>query len=450
VNRSSHLGAVLDRLRVDAVACHAAAVAAVEPGRRVRARLADAGGMLVLRCPHGNPVATHAGPVVLVGAGKASVAMARAAAAVVGPRLRAGCVLAPPGTTVRAIGPVTVAAAGHPVPDAAGEAATRHLLDVVRGAPRDTLVVALLSGGASAMLVAPASGCTLADKQALTAALLAAGAEIAALNCIRKHCSGVKGGGLARAAAGAAGVWALVLSDVVGDDLATIASGPTVADPTTFADATTHVQRHLSPAAIPPAIAAHLARGRAGAVSETVKPGDPVLARVRTVLVGGNRDAVAAAAEVAAARGYATTTLAEPLVGDAAAAARLMTERLRTLPRDRPVALVAGGETTVRVVPGGTGGRSQHLALAAVTALAGEPAVLLAAGTDGVDGPTDAAGACVDGETLVRAAAVGRDVPRALALTDSHPVLAATGDLLRTGPTGTNVADLVVTLRAAC
>jgi glycerate-2-kinase len=434
-------------LRADARACFDAAIAAVEPGRLVASRLSRTGDALELRDPRGRVVATHAGPVLLLGAGKAALAMARAAAAAVGERCRGGVVVVPHGGVGPCPGGVDVVSAAHPVPDAAGEAAAARLLATAAGADRATLVLAVVSGGASALLPAPAPGLSLGDVQAVTRALLASDADIGALNVVRKHCSRIAGGGLARAAAGAAGLWALLLSDVVGDDPATIASGPTVADPSTFADALAVLERHLAPGAVPAAVRGHLARGE----PETVKPGDPAFARTHTVVVGGNRDAVAAAAAAASARGYAPTALAEPLGGDAAAAGRSLAAMLRAAPRDRPVAFVAGGETTVRTQPGGRGGRCQQLALAASVALAGEDGmVLLAAGSDGVDGPTDAAGACVDGGTVERARAAGRDPARALATTDSHPLLDATGDLLRTGPTGTNVTDLVVALRAPC
>jgi glycerate-2-kinase len=244
-------------------------------------------------------------------------------------------------------------------------------------------------------------------------------------------------------------VVALVLSDVLGDDLATIGSGPTVADPSTFADALAVLDRHGVRAAAPAALVRHLEAGTRGQAAETLAPGDPLLARVTTEVIAGNETVVAAAARAATALGYATTVLA-PLAGDAAAAGRLVAARLAALPRDRPQALVAGAEPTVRVVPGGAGGRAQHLALAAALALAGEPAVLLAAGTDGVDGPTDAAGALVDGSLAERARRAGLDPAAALAATDSHPLLDALGALVRTGPTGTNVADVVVALRDAC
>lgn len=436
-------------LRSDAIACYAAAVAAVGPERLVAARLGVEPGAILLRTKEGMLEARHAGPVLVVGAGKAALAMARATLDVVGGAVAGSVVIVPHGNPGDGPPDLTVCAGAHPVPDGAGAGATARLLAAVAGAGADTLVIALLSGGASALLVAPAPGLTLTDKQAVTRGLLAAGADIAALNTVRKHCSRVKGGALARAASHAAGLWALVLSDVVGDDLATIASGPTVADPSTFADAAAVLDRYLAPDEAL-AVRRHVARGCAGAVPETVKAGDPALARVRTVIVGGNRDAAGAAATAAVERGYATTLLDEPLTGDAAVAGRLVAAQLLAAPRDRPVAIIAGGETTVRVSPEGQGGRAQHLALAASISLAGAPAVVLAAGTDGIDGPTDAAGACVDGGTVERARACGLDAAWALATTDAHPLLDATGDLLRTGPTGTNVADLVVALRDAC
>jgi glycerate 2-kinase len=436
-------------LRRDALACHGAALAAVEPGRLVGARLERVDGTLVLRGPAGVELASHAGPVVVGGAGKAALAMARAAATIAADACRGGLVIVPHGERGACPGGVEVASAAHPLPDAAGVAATARLLAMTLVADPRTLVLVVLSGGSSSLLVAPADGLALADKRIVAERLLASGADIAAINVVRKHCSRVKGGGLARAAARAAGLWALLLSDVVGDDPATIGSGPTVADPSTFRDAAAVLARHLGAADVPPAVRAHIERGCSGLVPETVKPRDPVLARTTTVVVGGNRDAVEAAARAAAARGYAARILPEPLEGDAAEAGVRLAAQLRAEPRARRVALVAGGETTVRVEPGGRGGRSQQLALAAAIALAGEPCVLLAAGTDGIDGPTDAAGACVDGGTVARARARGLDARAALAATDSHPVLDATGDLVRTGPTGTNVADLVVALRDA-
>jgi glycerate-2-kinase len=435
-----------EALCADAHACFAAGLAAVEPGALVRRALARDGDALVLRASDRTAIARHRGPVVVVGAGKAVIGMTRAAAALVGASLTAGVAIAPPGGDTRRIGPIDVRTGAHPVPDAASLAATSALLDLVGRAGADTLVLVLLSGGASALLVAPSAELTLDDKRAVTRALLDVGAEIGALNAVRKHCSRVKGGGLARVAAGAAGCWALVLSDVVGDDPATIASGPTVGDPTTFADAVRVLDRlGVTP---PAAVAARLGRGVAGAIPDTPKPGDPLFVHVRTRIVGGTADAVGAMAAEAARRGYAVTVRPEPLGGDAAEAGTALATVLLAHPGTGPAALVAGGEATVRPRPGGLGGRAQHLALAAARELDGARAVLLAAGTDGVDGPTDAAGACVDGGTAARARAAGLDVDAALAATDSHRLLARTGDLVVTGPTGTNVADVVVALRA--
>jgi glycerate-2-kinase len=437
-------------LRADARACHAAALAAVDPTRLVAARLERRDDGLVLRAADGTPLGRHGGPVLVVGAGKAARAMAEAAVAAAGPQSIGGAIVVPSGLGGGRVGRVEVGTGAHPVPDAGGVAATARVLAAVTAAGPDTVVVVVLSGGASALLVAPSPGLGLGDKQQVTARLLEAGADIAALNTVRKHCSRVKGGGLVRAARRAAAVWGLVLSDVVGDDPAVIASGPTVPDPTTFAAAAAVLAAHLPSGAVPAAVEAHIARGQAGAVPETPKPGDPAFDRARTCVVGGNGLAVAAAARAAAERGYVVEVIDRPITGDAAEAGRALAARLGAGARNCPIALVGGGETTVRVVAGGRGGRCQQLALAAALVLAGEPGVLLAAGTDGVDGPTAAAGACVDGGTVGRAAARGLDAACALAATDSHPLLAATGDLIVTGPTGTNVADVVVALRSAC
>jgi glycerate-2-kinase len=433
-------------LRAAARACFEAALAAVEPGRLVTAALGREGDRLALHV--GSQDAVHRGPVILVGAGKAARAMACAAATIVQPR--SGIVIVPHDQRGATPEGVQTLQGAHPVPDAAGEVATARLVALVETAAADTLVLVLLSGGGSSLLVSPASGILLADKQAMTAALLASGADIGALNTVRRHCSGVKGGGLLRAARHARAVWTLLLSDVVDDDPATIASGPTAADRTTYDDALCVLHRWLAPEAVPPRVRARLESGAAGALPETVKPGDPLLARTRLEVLADNRTAVAAAAEAARRAAFEPLVLPEPLVGDAAAAGRHVAARLMEGPSGRAVAVIAGGETTVRAVPGGRGGRSQHLALAAAVALDGHDGVVLAAGTDGTDGPTDAAGACVDGGTARRARASGFDVNAALAATDSHPVLAATGDLVRTGPSGTNVADLVVALRPAC
>lgn len=437
-------------LRADARACFDAALAAVDPRRVVARGLVATDQGLALRSVDGTILARHDGSVLLVSVGKAAVGMAHAVAVIAGAQVQQGVVLAPHGSVGSAPAGLVLRHGAHPTPDAAGAAATGEIFRMVGSARPRTLVLLALSGGASSLLVAPPAGVTLDDKRELARGLLAAGADIHAFNAVRKHCSRVKGGGLARAAAGSAGVWTLALSDVVGDDLATIGSGPAVADPTTFADAAGALERWLSPGEEHARIRAHLAAGRAGERAETVKPGDPVLARVHAVVVGGNHDACDAAARVAVDRGYAVRRLGEPMQGDAAVAGERIARVLLGEPHGRRVAVIAGGETSVRAVAGGTGGRSQHLALAAAPVLEGTSACLLAAGTDGFDGPTSAAGGCVDGASAARARAAGIDLDAALARTDSHRVLATLGDLVVTGPTGTNVADVVVALRDAC
>lgn len=374
--------------------------------------------------------------------------MADAAVRILGPALeRAVVVVAEAGPAPDEAPGLVCLRGSHPVPGPGSGAAAEVVLDLARGTRPDTLLLVLLSGGASALMAAPAEGLTLADKRDVTAALLASGADVGEINVVRRHSSRIKGGGLLRAAAAAAGVWTLALSDVLGDDPAAIGSGPTSADPTTFADAAAVLARWAPAAA--PAIRAVIAAGAAGRRAETVKPGDPLLARAAFVVVGSNAGAVAALATAAAKAGYRVVRLERAVTGDATAEGRAFARRLRAIPDDgRPVALVGGGEPTVSVVAGGRGGRAQQLALAAAAGIAGTRCLVLAAGTDGIDGPTDAAGAWVDGATMADASRLGVDVAAALAATDAHPALARLGSLLRTGPTGTNVADVVVGLRA--
>lgn len=384
----------------------------------------------------------------LVAAGKAAAAMAAAAAGVLGDALETGVVVVPEQDRASGDSPrFRRLTASHPLPGPGSLAAAEAVLALACETKSDALLLVLLSGGASALLAAPSDGITLADQRDLTAALLASGADIRAINVVRRHCSRIKGGGLLRAAARAAAVWTLALSDVIGDDPASIASGPTAADPTTFADAQAALDRWVPTP--PPTIVAALAEGASGHRAETVKPGDPLLARSTYVVVGSNALAVEAMAAAAETAGYEVARAGRPLTGDATEEGVDFARRLRDAPdRGRPVALVGGGEPTVQVVPGGQGGRAQQLALAAAAVLADSRCLLLAAGTDGIDGPTDAAGGWVDGATIAEAARLGVDVAGALAATNAHPALARLGALVRTGATGTNVADVVVGLRA--
>jgi hydroxypyruvate reductase len=383
--------------------------------------------------------------VLVLGCGKASAAMARAVEEILGDLVAAGVVVVKDGYTAPTRR-VRVREAGHPVPDARGEQAARELLDLARGAGRDDVVLVLVSGGGSALTPAPAPPITLAEKQAVTGLLLAAGATINELNAVRKHLSLFKGGQLARAAAPAP-VVSLILSDVVGDPLDVIASGPTAPDSTTFADALRVLERRGVTRDTPASVRARLEAGARGEIEETPKAADPTFERVTNLLVGNNEIVVDAAAAAAKSLAYQPHVLAYGLQGEAREVARELVARARRL--EAPACLVAGGETTVTVRGGGRGGRCQEFALAAALELVeDEPLVVLAAGTDGTDGPTDAAGGLVDAGTVARGRAAGLDPRRALEDNDAYGFLAAAGDLVVSGPTNTNLLDLYICLGA--
>lgn len=337
--------------------------------------------------------------------------------------------------------------AGHPIPDPRGVAGAAQIAGLLSNLYQDDLVICLISGGGSALLVSPAPGLSLADLQALTAALLACGASIDEINILRKHLETLKGGGLARLAAPATLV-ALVLSDVVGDPLEVIASGPTVPDPSTFNDAWEVVERYKLQGQLPNALVDRLARGRRGEIPETPKPGDPIFNRVKNVIIGSNLQAAQAALLQAQAEGFHTMLLTAQLQGEARQAGRFLAAVARQIaatgqPLPRPACVLAGGETTVSLTGAGLGGRNQELALAAVADLAGLDKIALATlATDGGDGPTDAAGAIVTGHTLDRARQIGLDPLDFLARNDAYHFFNPLRDLIRTGPTHTNVNDL--------
>ncbi len=389
----------------------------------------------------------------LVGAGKAGRAMGEAALAALGKRVAGGVIAVPRGAEGQS-GPVQFVAAGHPVPDIFSLTAAREVLSVLESAGEGDLVVALVSGGGSAMLSAPVPGITVEEKSETFRLLLRAGADIASFNAVRKHLSEVKGGLLARAAQPAT-TWALLLSDVPGDDPSVIASGPFSPDPTTFADAIGILERYGIFYAVPSAVRRHLAEGAAGSIPETPKSDDPAFLGTTSALLGANRTAIDAAALRMAQEPDTSPTaivlLPGFLHGEARECARSFCARLRkaaeALSPGHAVAMIAGGETTVNVRGNGKGGRNQEFALAAAVELAGERAMsVLAAGTDGVDGPTDAAGAYADGSTVARASSLGLDPDAHLSRNDAYPFFEALGDLVVTGPTGTNVADLVIGL----
>jgi glycerate-2-kinase len=389
----------------------------------------------------------------LVAAGKAAPRMAAAALRVLGRRIATALVVAPEGRPMPrddVFGErVQWVEGGHPTPTRGSEEAGRRALAVARETAADGLLV-LLSGGASALMAVPADGITLDDKRRVTECLLRGGADIRALNTVRKHLSAIKGGQLAAASRSVCRTFAI--SDVVGDDVSAIASGPTVADPTTFAEALDVLRRFGGAEPPPAAVVDRLTRGARGECPETPKPGDPRLAGSECRVIGGRRDAMRGAAAEANARGFEVITIDSPVVGDvrdaAAAYAREAGERM--VRPAAPLCLVSSGETTVRVTGGGRGGRNQELALtlAGFVESLGPAAVLASVGTDGVDGPTDAAGAVVDATTLERARAAGLSPAASLSDNDSYALFEALGDLVRTGPTGTNVGDLQVFLLA--
>jgi hydroxypyruvate reductase len=347
--------------------------------------------------------------------------------------------------------------AGHPVPTAASEAAGKFALELARSADAATPLVVLLSGGASALLVAPAEGLTLDDKMRTTRVLLAAGAAIHELNAVRKHLSAIKGGQLAMAAtARGARVQTLAVSDVISpveDDPGVIGSGPTSPDASSFAEALSAIARLGARDAVPASALRVLDAGAAGQRPETPKPGDPRLANARFTLIGSRRDAMQAAREEAERRGLTTIVIDEPIAGEAREAAPRLFGLARGLTSGaRPCCVIASGETTVRVTGSGRGGRNQEFALALAEPLAADAdadaagagaAIAASVGTDGIDGPTDAAGAVVDATTLGRAARAGLASPRAfLANNDAYNFFAPLDDLVQTGPTDTNVCDL--------
>jgi hydroxypyruvate reductase len=383
--------------------------------------------------------------VFVFGCGKASGAMARAVETVLDARIIDGLVVVKDGYTVPTRR-VRLAEAGHPVPDARGQAATLEIVERVRAAGPDDLVLFLVSGGGSALTPAPAPPVTLAEKQETTRLLLGAGATINELNAVRKHLSLFKGGRFARAAAPAR-VVSLILSDVVGDPLDVIASGPTVPDRSTFAEALAVLERKGVTARVPAAVRERLAAGAAGRIEETPKPGDRLFERVSNVVVGNNALVVDAAAAEARRLGYRAELVTRSLQGEARDVARDLVARARAVAPG--TCLIAGGETTVTVRGAGRGGRCQEFALAAALALRpDDDLVVLAAGTDGTDGPTDAAGGIVDAGTVARGERAARSARAALDDNDAYSFLSAAGDLLISGPTNTNLLDIYLLLHS--
>ncbi|HET6466090.1 MAG TPA: glycerate kinase [Nitrospiria bacterium] len=433
-----------------------AALLAADPAAAVRRSLRIEKSRLVVKDPTQNRSTEYyyelgrLRRLIVLGAGKAAPAMAAAVESVLGPRITDGLAVTRAGR-FRRLKRIKILTAGHPLPDRAGSDAAARMVDLATGLGPDDLVLFVLSGGASALLPSPVAGVTLRDKQRITDRLLRAGATIEELNAVRKHLSRLKGGQLA-ARCRPARVVSLILSDVIGNPLETIGSGPTAPDSTTFEHAIGILKKYHLWSEAPLSVKKYLAAGCRGGWPETPKPGDPVFRRVRNVVVGDNRTAVEAAANRARTLGLNGYVLTTKLQGEAREAAKLFGSLAREVresgvPVSRPACLVAGGELTVTVSGHGKGGRCQEMALAAVKEVAGLNGTTLAAfGTDGTDGPTDAAGAVVDDTTLFRAARMGLDPGRFLARNDSYRFFKRLNGLIQTGPTGTNVNDLYLLL----
>lgn len=385
----------------------------------------------------------------IVGAGKAGYPMALAAADILAGRVSGGLVITKDGhTPTQSLpGEVFFRETGHPLPDKRGVRAAEEMARLLLDRSAADLVICLISGGGSALMPLPAAGISLSDLQTTTSALLACGASIDQINTVRKHLDRLKGGGLARLVFPASLV-TLVLSDVVGDPLDVIASGPAVPDPSTFANALEILDHFGLLPSLPASVRVRLEQGAAGQIPETPKPGDLVFEKVQTLIVSSNIQAAQAALRQAKQEGFHTLLLTTRLQGEARQAGRFLAGLARQVcdsgdPIPRPACIIAGGETTVTLTGSGRGGRNQELALGAVADLSGlEGVFLVALATDGGDGPTDAAGAVATGLSLARAACLGLQPRFHLANNDSYPFFDALGDLLKPGPTRTNVNDL--------
>ncbi|MCE5251920.1 glycerate kinase [bacterium] len=389
--------------------------------------------------------------VYVIGGGKASARMGEALETVLGDRITGGWINTKDGHGV-SLDRITVHECGHPVPDERGIYGTRQILEILdKEADEHTLVICLLSGGGSALMPAPAEGITLGEKQEVTGLLLRAGASIGELNAVRKHLSRLKGGGMARLAFPAR-LHLLILSDVIGDPLDVIASGPGIGDTSTFGDCVGICTRLGIMNELPASVRTRFLNGVQGTIPETAKAGDPLLAPVVNTLIGNNRMSVEAARKRAESLGFNTLVLTTTLAGEASCAGTFYSSVASEIhtsgnPLQPPACIITGGETTVTVRGNGKGGRNQEMALTVARCLAGmDNFVFLSAGTDGTDGPTDAAGGMVDGSSIRRGDEKGLDVNAYLENNDSYNYLKAVDGLVMTGPTGTNVMDIQILL----
>ena len=449
---SSKLG-INTRLKKDALAIFKSALAAVEPASAVTAALSRnknsleimSGGRAVKEIDLGK-----VNRVFIVGAGKATAPMAKAVEKKLGAKLDEGIISVKKGHGL-ALKKTTVLEAAHPVPDQAGVRAAKKIQKLLESTEEGDLVFSLISGGGSALLPLPVDGVKLSEKQAVTKMLLACGAPIHEINAVRKHLSGIKGGQMARMAAPAQ-VVNLMLSDVIGDDMDTIASGPFVPDRSTYEEVAVVLAKYKLMKQVPAAVRNHLKRGLTGQIEETPKPGDKFFKAVTNVIIGSNRLCLLAARDAAREKGYRPLILSSLIEGETREVAKVHTAIAREVvesgnPIKAPACLISGGETTVTLKGKGKGGRNQEFALAAGMDLDGLDNVLVfSAGTDGTDGPTDAAGAVVDVSTCRRAFDANLSPQKYLEENNAYPFFEKLKDLVKTGPTRTNVMDVRLVL----
>ena len=381
--------------------------------------------------------------VYIVGFGKASASMSQALESILGARITGGCVITKYGHSVPQRF-IEIIEAGHPVPDENGLRGTERILSIVNQAGKDDLVICLISGGGSALLADVPKGSTLEDLKLLNSLLLKTGASITEINCIRKHLSKVKGGLLSKAAYPARLV-SLIISDVIGDPLDVIASGPTTPDPTTFADAVSILKKYNIEKEIPDKLYRYLLDGRNNLYGETLKESDEAFMYTENIIIGTNLLALQFAKEKADSLGFNTKIVTNTLAGDVSDVADFLMDSIKTA--DKNSCLLFAGEPTVKVTGKGLGGRNQHLALLLAQRLKDiHHITVLVAGTDGSDGPTDATGAIVDSTTLKNAAVLNLNIEQYLANNDAYHFFKEEGGLIITGPTQTNVMDLMIAL----
>jgi glycerate 2-kinase len=436
------------KLRNQALRIFKAALKASDPATAIRRHVRVSGDLLV--AGNRNYRLDSFRRVFVIGAGKAGATMAQAVERLLGKRIAAGWVNVKYGYLAK-LRRIELHECGHPVPDEAGVRGAERIAAIAEQAGEDDLVLCLISGGASALMPAPAPPVTLAEKQAVTRLLLASGANIHEVNAVRKHISRLKGGQLARLASPAT-VLSLMLSDVIGDDLDVIGSGPTAPDASTFLVARAVLEKYGLLAKAPRSIRERIESGIKGEIADTPKQSEKLFLRVQNMVVGSNNLAVQAAAAEAKRLGLRPLVLSTRIEGETRDVARMHAAIAREVvasgrPAKPPLCLVSGGETTVTLRGDGLGGRNQEFVLAAAIDLAGAGrVVVLSAGTDGTDGPTDAAGAIASGSTVPRAHAAGLDPAKFLANNDSYHFFEPLGDLLKTGPTNTNVMDVRLVL----